>query len=62
MQFPDFNKLKLLNDVITNRSGRWDVSTDWYKNYIERFYNDIQFNAIYDAWVSSGKAKYKNHH
>lgn len=27
MQFSDFSKLKLLNDVITNRSGRWDVST-----------------------------------
>ena len=59
MQFPDFNKLKLLNDVITNRSGRWDVSTEWYKSYIERFYNDMQFNAIYDSWVGSGKVKYK---
>ena len=24
-QFNDFDKLKLLNDAITNRSGRWDV-------------------------------------
>jgi len=59
MQFDDFNKLKLLNDVITNRSGRWDVSTEWYKSYVERFYNDKRFNCIYMAWVSSSNAKYK---
>ena len=59
MQFTDFSKLKLLNDVITNRSGRWDVSVEWYKSYIERFYNDEQFNAIYTTWVDSGKLKHK---
>ena len=59
MQFTDFSKLKLLNEVITNRSGRWDVSSEWYKSYIERFYNDEQFNAIYTTWVDSGKLKYK---
>lgn len=59
MQFSDFDKLKLLNDAITNRSGRWDVSTDWYKKYISRFYNDKQFNLIYDRWVKSGKSRYK---
>lgn len=59
MQFSDFSKLKLLNDVITNRSGRWDVSTEWYKSYIDKFYNDEQFNSIYSAWLDSGKVKYK---
>lgn len=59
MQFSDFNKLKLLNDVITNRSGRWDVSTEWYKSYIVRFYDEKQFNLIYSSWVDSGKVKYK---
>lgn len=59
MQFKDFDKLKLLNDVITNRSGRWDVSSVWYKSYIERFYDDDQFNRIYERWINSGKEKYK---
>ena len=59
MQFSDFSKLKLLNEVITNRSGRWDVSTEWYKDYIENFYNDNQFNMIYNTWIASGKVKYK---
>jgi len=59
MQFDDFSKLKTLNDVITNRSGRWEVSTEWYKNYIERFYSDCQFNSIYKTWINDGKVKYK---
>lgn len=59
MEFPDFSKLKLLNNVITKRDNRWNVSTEWYKNYIERFYNDEQFNSLYLSWVESGKIKYK---
>lgn len=59
MQFTDFNKLKILNDVITNRSGRWEVLSAWYKRYIERFYDDDQFNRIYERWINSGKEKYK---
>lgn len=59
MQFDDFEKLKLLNEVITNRSGRWDVSTEWYKNYIIRFYADEQFNSIYADWVKSEFLRYK---
>lgn len=59
MQFSDFTKLKLLNEVITNRSGRWDVSTEWCKSYIDKFYNDEQFNSIYTTWIDSGKMRYK---
>ena len=59
MQFNDFDKLKLLNEVITNRSGRWGVSTEWYKSYISRFYYDEQFNKVYERWINSGKEKYK---
>lgn len=59
MKFNDFDKLKLLNNVITNRSCRWDVSSGWYRSYIERFYDDDQFNKIYEIWINSGKEKYK---
>lgn len=59
MQFNDFEKLKVLNDAITNRSGRWDVSTEWYMKYIERFYSDYVFNLIYERWIDSGKDFYK---
>ena len=59
MKFKDFDKLKLMNNVITNRSCRWDVSSEWYMSYIERFYDDDQFNIIYERWINSGKEKYK---
>ena len=59
MQFKDFNKLKLLNDVITNRSGRFNVTTEWYKEYLSNFYEDVNFNKIYKAWINSDFEKYK---
>lgn len=58
-QFDDIEKLKLLNECITKRSDRFNVSTEWYKQYIERFWNCEQFNLIYNRWVNSGKEKYK---
>ena len=59
-QFEDINKLKLLNDAITNRDGRWsDVDTLWYKNYICKFYNDSQFNRVYSNWINSNYETYK---
>ena len=59
IQFKDFKKLKLLNDVITDRSGRWSVDTEWYKEYLLKFYSDNQFNLIYNRWVESNFEKYK---
>ena len=59
MQFKDFNKLKLLNDAITDRSGRWEVNTEWYRNYLIKFYNDNQFNNVYQTWCLSKYDKYK---
>ena len=59
MQFKDFKKLQLLNMCISERSGRWNVDTEWYKNYLLKFYNDIQFNSIYEIWVNSNFEPYK---
>ena len=58
-QFDDIEKLKVLNNSITNRDSRWEVDTNWYKEYIERFYNDILFNNIYSKWILDKKDKYK---
>ena len=57
-QFSDIEKLKTLNRCVTNRSGRFKDNTDWYISYIDKFYNDKQFNSIYEKWSSSGKAMY----
>ena len=59
MEFKDFKKLQVLNNSITKRNNRWDVSTEWYKKYIIKFYNDKQFNDIYKEWCESGYESYK---
>jgi len=58
-KYNDIEKLKTLNDVITNRNGRWDVTTKWYMLYIEKYYYDEQFNKIYKSWIASNYEKYK---
>lgn len=58
-QFDDIEKLKTLNDCITNRSGRFDVSNEWYKAYIVKFWDCEQFNLVYSRWISSGKEHLK---
>jgi len=51
MQF-DFEILKVLNEAITNREGRWNITSDEYIKYIEYFYTYAQFLLVYE--------KYKN--
>lgn len=57
-EFTDVEKLKFLNSAITRRGGRFDLSTDDYMAYIERFYYDRQFNDLYFAWLTSQKNKW----
>jgi len=56
--FKDIEKLKILNNCITNRDGRYKQTIEWYKRYIKKFYDCDQFNKIYTAWIKSGKTKY----
>lgn len=57
-QFEDLDKLKFLNRCVVPRGKRFQVSTEWYLKYIERFYDCAQFNRIYRKWLLSGKDKY----
>jgi len=57
-QFSDIEKLKVLNRCITSRSGRFGSSSDWYIAYIEKFYDDVQFNLIYANWMLHVNDKY----
>jgi len=50
-QFEEIEKLKLLNDMITNKGGRYAENTTWYMSYINKFYNDKDFNLIYNKWL-----------
>lgn len=58
MQFEDIEKLKVLNRCISMRDKRWRMNTDWYKEYLLKFYNDSQFNSIYTRWIESGYEYY----
>ena len=58
IQFGDVEKLKCLNRAITKRGDRWDVSTEWYKAYIEKFYTDSQFNEVFTRWSRCKNDKY----
>ena len=58
LQFEDIEKVKTLNDCITNREGRWEVSTEWYKDYILKFYYDVQFSNLFIRWKGSDCDKY----
>lgn len=57
-QFDDIEKLKMLNRMATNRSGRFEINDTDYQSYILRFYYDDAFNKIYKKWLDSGKEKY----
>jgi len=56
--FSDIEKLKFLNSAITRRGGRFDLSTTDYVEYIEKFYDDCQFNDLYFSWLISQKNKW----
>lgn len=58
-QFEDIEKLMCLNACLTNREGRMDVDSEFYKEYVLKFYGCEQFNTLYDRWIESGKEAYK---
>lgn len=55
LQFNDLDKVIFLNRTIRNERFRHtEITTQWYIDYINKFYYDPQFNRIYDAWKKSG--------
>lgn len=61
-KFDDIEKLKTLNKCISKRTSRFDVTTDWYRQYILKFWDCSQFNKVYDRWIESGKDSLKSPH
>lgn len=51
MQFEDVEKLKFLNSVITRDRVKIHFDTEKYKAFIKHFYNDKQFNEVYNDWL-----------
>jgi transposase len=56
LQYKDIHKLAYLNHLITDRKDtfirkkRFDETTEWYKSYIEKFYDDPRFSFLYANW------------
>lgn len=54
--FGDFDKFLFLHKVIRSTIGIELISLEEYKDYINYFYNDFQFNAVYDFWKKQERA------
>ena len=48
--FGDFDKFLFLHKAIRSTIGIELMSLEEYKDYINYFYNDFQFNAVYNFW------------
>ncbi len=53
VQFKNIEKIKMLNAAIQKRGNRFDENTEWYVNYIEKFYYDVQFDKVFNTWISN---------
>ena len=48
--FEDMEKLKYLNRSLSRRRDCEGFTTETYKQFIEKFYNDEKFNALFEKW------------
>lgn len=54
--FSNFDKFLFLHKAIRSTIGIELMSLEEYKDYINYFYNDFQFNAVYDFWKKQERA------
>ncbi len=58
-RFKDTEKLMCLNHTISPRNDngnkRYNVNTEWYLQFLDKFYFDEQFNRIYNLWLLKNK-------
>lgn len=55
LQFSDFDKFLLLHRTLRTNLDFSNIETRKYKQYIEFFYNNLQFNSVYNFWLSQDK-------
>jgi hypothetical protein len=48
--FEDMEKLKYLNRSLSRRRDCEGFTTETYKQFIEKFYNDEKFNSLFEKW------------
>ncbi len=52
-QFEDVEKLKYLNRSISRERDKKGFTTEIYKQFIEKFYNDKKFNELFSEWIKT---------
>jgi len=52
--FEDIEKLKYLNHSLTRKRDCEGFTTEIYKQFIVKFYNDKKFNELYNKWLATG--------
>lgn len=53
-QFEDIERLKYLNRAMSRKRDCMGYTTEDYKAYIKKFYNDEDFVRLFNLWVSTG--------
>ena len=48
----------MLNSILTRDRVAEHFDTDKYKIFIDKFYNDKQFNEVYDTYIKENMANY----
>jgi hypothetical protein len=51
--FADIEKLKFLNASIKRKRDYEGFTTEIYKQFIKKFYDDKKFNALYEKWIET---------
>lgn len=54
-KFTDIHKLRFLDYAISQRRNRKGMNTKQYQAFVEYFYNDTQFNVLYNRWQDDGR-------
>jgi len=53
-RFEDIAKLKYLNGAIKRKRDYEGFTSEIYKAYVEKFYNDKKFNELFSRWKATG--------
>jgi hypothetical protein len=56
-RYPDLERLKILTRL-TSKHRKHFPTPESRQAFLDRFYFDHNFNAIYDAWIASGKDRW----
>ena len=57
-KYGDYKKLKFLTAILAKRKTHLGGTDASRIAFLDKFYFDEEFNAVYDAWIASGKNKW----